>query len=128
VTDSSQAPMSLGARLAFLADAGVITTIARDLTAEAVARLTAAVGDLDPEDAAPLVTHIAMALSRLERGEPEPEMPPIVEAEIADRVDELTLARSLAERWEDVLGRPVPRNEELYVAVHLAALREGAAG
>lgn len=112
----------LAERLEFLAGAGVITATARLLTSETIARLVERLGGLDAEDGAPLVTHIAMALTRVERGEPEAELPAVVEAEIRDRVEDRAFAESLAARWREVLRRPIPDSEVQYVVVHLATL------
>jgi transcriptional regulatory protein LevR len=117
-------PISIADRLQFLADAGVITGTARDLTAESVVRIAARLGaSLDAEAAAPLVTHIAMALSRVERGEQEADLPAVVEAEIADLLQERAFAETLARRWGEVLDRTIPESEVLYVVVHLATLQ-----
>lgn len=116
----------LSARLEFLAGAGVITPTARRLTDESIREIGARLMPLDADGGAPLVTHIAMALTRVERGEPEAELPQIAEAELADRHDERALAAELAAAWEAALGQPIPKNEVSYVALHLAALREAA--
>jgi hypothetical protein len=119
--------VSLPARLAFLADAGVITATARDLTEASIREISARLLPLDAEDGASLVTHIAMALTRVERGEPEPELPQIAADELVDRPEERALAHDLAVTWEASLGRPIPDSEVSYVAIHLAALRLAAA-
>lgn len=119
---SDEMVTSLADRLRFLDDAGVITAIARRLTSETIDRLVERLGGLDAEAGAPLVTHIAMALTRVERGEPEPELPSVVEAEIMDRLEERAFAESLAARWSEVLELPIPDVEVQYVVVHLAAI------
>lgn len=116
-------PISIADRLQFLAGADVITVTARDLTVESVGRIAARLGaPLDPDAAGPLVTHIAMALSRVERDEPEAVLPAVVEAEVANLLEERTFAEALAARWSEVLGRPIPESEVLYVVAHIATL------
>jgi transcriptional regulatory protein LevR len=116
-------PIPIAERLRFLAEADVITGTARDLTTESVDRIAARLrAPLDPEAAAPLVTHIAMALSRVERGEQEAALPAVVEAEVADLLEMRRFAEALAERWSEVLDRPIPESEILYVVAHLATL------
>ncbi len=124
VDRSASAPVSLAQRLAFLADSGVVSRTARRLTEEAMADVAARVGALDQETAAALATHVAMALTRVDRREPEAQLPDVAAAELESRPEELAFARELADRWERELGRQIPRAEVAYVALHLAALVE----
>ncbi|MDQ6796238.1 MAG: PRD domain-containing protein [Chloroflexota bacterium] len=117
--------LSLAGRLDLLEDSGVITPGARRVTSAAIGRIEdLLLVTLDDESGGPLVTHIAVALSRIERNEPPPELPEIVALEIADRPEELRMAEGLAQEWQATIGAPIPAQEVTYVAAHLAALRD----
>jgi transcriptional regulatory protein LevR len=126
VDGSRDAPVSLAQRLAFLAESGVISATARRLTEEAMVDVETRVGLPDDDVAAALATHVAMALTRLDRNEPDAKLPEIATEELESRPEERAFARQLADRWERELGRPVPAAEIGYVALHLAALAEAA--
>jgi hypothetical protein len=118
------APVTIAERLAFLTDAGVVTPTAARLTSKAIDEVTRRLGPIDDEPLAPLATHLAMALTRVDRAEPEAELPAIADAELASRPDERAFAVDLAQRWAAELGRPIPEGEISYVALHIAALAE----
>jgi hypothetical protein len=78
---------------------------------------------LDEANGAMLVTHLAMALTRAERGEEHPGDPP------AAVVDEVRLHetewRFVAERLAacaDAIGAPLPDAEQAFVTAHLCAV------
>ena len=122
---SNDARLSLAGRLDLLEDSGVITPEARRVTSATIGRIEAfLLVTLDDESGGPLVTHIAVALSRIERNEPPPELPEIVALEIADRPEELRMAEALAREWQATTGASIPAQEVSYVAAHLAALHD----
>ena len=83
---SNDERLSLAGRLDLLEDSGVITPEARRVTSATIGRIEAyLLVTLDDESGGPLVTHIAVALSRIERNEPPPELPEIV-AQVAERL------------------------------------------
>ena len=97
--------LSLAGRLDLLENSGVITPAARRVTSAAIGRIEdLLLVTLDDESGGPLVTHIAVALSRIERNEPPPELPEIVASEIADRPEELRMAEGLAREWQATPG------------------------
>lgn len=112
-------------RLDLLERSGVITPRARLLTVSTIGRIEGSLGlALDEDNGAVLVTHVGMALSRVERGEPEPDIPEVVVDEIAERYLEHELAASLVAEWSAALGRPIPDAELSYLVVHLSVLRD----
>lgn len=114
---------AFAARLDLLERAGEITPTARRLTDEVVDEIAREFGlDLDEEYGAQLVTHLAMALGRLDRGEPEATALAVVEEELAECRREHDFARRVLERCGAELGRSVPEGEVAYLAVHLCAL------
>lgn len=117
--------ISLADRLDLLETSGVITSEARRITDEAITRIEDLLKvTLDEESGGPLVTHIAVALSRVARDEPAPDLPDVVAAELASRPEEVRMAEGLAQDWQAALGAPIPPQEVSYVAAHLAALRD----
>src|SRR3954447_10285664 len=82
------ASISLADRLAFLADSGVVSPTARRLTEAAMADVEERIGSLDEDAAAALATHVAMALTRLDRREPPVDLPDVAAAELESRPDE----------------------------------------
>ena len=117
-------PLSIPARLDLLESSGTTTATATRLARRfhrTVAEQFAA-----PEDALVerLITHIAMALTRVERGEPEADLPEVAAAELDSRVAERKLAAGYCDQWEAELGRSIPQSERDYLAVYLAALSD----
>lgn len=114
-------------RLDLLERAGVISARARAATVQALGAIEDFGGvPLSDESGAQFVTHLAMALTRVDRDEETPALPPIVGHEIAGRATEWQFARELAEGWQSHLGRPLPDGEVAYLVVHLSVLRERA--
>lgn len=110
-------------RLDLLQEAGLITQLARRLTEFMVVELAAEfVLPLDDSSGAPMVTHIAMALTRLNRGEEPPALSTSLERELAGKVDERAAITRLMDEAADALGREVPETEISYMTLHLAAL------
>jgi transcriptional regulatory protein LevR len=110
-------------RLTLLEESGQIGAPVRRLTEEIVADVERAFSvALDEEEDAFFVTHLALALARMERGEAEQEAPAVMEAEAAPHVDERRVAEQLLEQAAAALGRTAPRPEILYVTLYLAAI------
>ena len=110
-------------RLDLLEEAGQITPLARRLTEIMVAELANEFQlVLDEESGAPMVTHIAMALTRLNRGEVAAPLSESLEKELADRVSERAAVTRLMHETAGVLGREVPDTEISYMTLHLSAL------
>ncbi len=110
-------------RLDLLEEAGQITPLARRLTEIMVAELANEFQlVLDEESGAPMVTHIAMALTRLNRGEVAAPLSESLEKELADRVSERAAVTRLMNETAEVLGREVPETEISYMTLHLSAL------
>lgn len=118
----------LGARLDLLERTGVISSMARRLTEQAVHRIADRYRlALNEETAGPLVTHVAVALTRVEQGGAEVELPAVADAETAELVEERAFAEVLRADWEEALDRSVPDAEVGYLVLHLALLlRQGA--
>jgi transcriptional regulatory protein LevR len=113
----------LEGRLDLLERAGEITSRARQLTATAIARIEREFDvRLDESNAAQLVTHLAMALSRLDRRDVETSVPAVVDDELAAYTREFAFSRALLDDLGSQLERPVPEAEVAYMTVHLAVL------
>jgi len=111
-------------RLDLLERGGVVSSTARSATERAwsvIAEFCAA--GADDETAGQLVTHLAVALTRLDLKEPAPDLPTTVGDEIAGRTAEWRFARELAAGWEADFGQPLPEAEIGYLVVHLSVLR-----
>lgn len=116
---------SIPARLELLETSEVITPRARTLTEDAMETIqTRFASPLPAERAAQIATHVAMALTRLERGQLEADLPTVVTDELADRHEERNLATQLAEGWKQALGAGVPQSEVDYLVMHLAVLAD----
>lgn len=115
----------LQSRLDLLTSAGEITAQARTLT-EDVIRAIATEFDvqLDEENGAQLVTHLAMSLTRLERGTAEEFTIAGVDDEIRGRVREREFSTRTLGRCGEQLAREVPEAEIAYLTLHLCALIE----
>jgi hypothetical protein len=72
---------------------------------------------IDEENGAMLVTHLAMAITRSERGEPLDEAPPqLLVDEVAAHPAELDFVRSR------LAGLGLPGSEEIFMAAHVCTL------
>jgi transcriptional regulatory protein LevR len=122
-SNSTMIDAELQSRLNLLTSAGEITARARTLT-EDVIRAVATEFHLwlDEDNAAQLVTHLAMALTRLERGTAEESTISVVDDEIRARVREREFSARTLRRCGEQLGREVPPAEIAYLTLHLCAL------
>jgi hypothetical protein len=110
-------------RLDLLQEADQITPLARRLTVFMVAELATEFDlTLDETSGAPMVTHIAMALTRLNRGEVAAPLSRSLERELAGRVAERAAITRLMGEVARLLGRDVPETEISYMTLHLATL------
>jgi transcriptional antiterminator len=111
-------------RLDLFEESGQITSLSRWLTENALARIAKEFDlELTEENASQFVTHFAMALSRLQRGDfAEPSA--VVAEELAGRERERAVVRVIAGDIEQVLDRQVPDSEVDYLTIHLLALLE----
>ncbi len=78
--------------------------------------------DLDEGLGAPLATHLAMALKRLEQGEVLQPAPGVLWQELQGYPAQLELAKSLIAGLEQRLGMMIPPDEAGFVALHLARI------
>jgi transcriptional regulatory protein LevR len=109
-------------RLDMLEESGQITALARWLTESSLARIADELSvALSEENAAQFVTHLAIALDRLQRGEPV-EASAVVTDEVAEFPRERAVMRRIMAECEKVLDREVPDAEVDYMTVHLCAL------
>ena len=112
-------------RLDLLLESEQITPRARELTEQTVDRIEAAFGvGLDEDHGAQFVTHLAMALARLDRGDVEREVSSVVEQEISGRDRERSFMEEVLRDCGARIGRDVPEAEISYMTVHLCALTE----
>jgi hypothetical protein len=112
-------------RLDLLEESSQVTPLARWLTESSLARIGQTFElRLTEENAAQFVTHLAIALTRLQRGDPPVELSAVVADELKSRAQEREMLRSIMTECEDVLDRRVPDVEIDYMTVHLCALLE----
>jgi transcriptional regulatory protein LevR len=112
-------------RLDMLEESGQVTSLVRWMTENAVARIAQEFGiRLTEDNASQFVTHMAMALARLQRGDTEAPPSAALADEIADRDRERDLMRRIMDECEEVLDREIPESELDYMTVHLCALVE----
>ncbi|MFH8408168.1 PRD domain-containing protein [Streptomyces sp. NPDC018019] len=73
-----------------------------------------------------LTSHLLMALTRLQDGEPVEEFrtDDVVAAELAHHPHAVQRARAVSLRAERALGAPLPESEINFLAMHLAVLRK----
>jgi transcriptional regulatory protein LevR len=113
----------LGDRLDLLERTEEVTSLARELTDVAIQRIEGGFGVvLDEHNAGQLVTHLAVALSRLDRGEPLTTTLAVVDDELREHERQHRFARDLLGDLGARLGRPVPDAEVSYLTLHLCAL------
>ncbi|KAA6213724.1 PRD domain-containing protein [Streptomyces albofaciens JCM 4342] len=78
------------------------------------------------EDSAGMLTsHLLMALTRLQNGEPVAEFRTdgLAAAELAEHPRAVRRARAVSLRAEQALGAPLPESEIKFLAMHFALLR-----
>ncbi|WP_169950463.1 PRD domain-containing protein [Microbispora sp. H11081] len=110
-------------RLDLLEEARQITPLARRLTELAIAEIADELAvTFTEENAAPFVTHLAVALTRLNRFEREAAPSAVVDEEIRDRTREREVIQRVMEECEKLLDREVPESEIAYMTVHLCAI------
>jgi transcriptional regulatory protein LevR len=110
-------------RMDVLEASGQVTADARRLTEEVIAEIEREFAvHLDEDSGAQLVTHLAMALSRVDRGDPQMTALAVVTDELADCPREHEFSRRVLGRCGEQLGRAVPEGEIAYLAVHLCVL------
>jgi transcriptional regulatory protein LevR len=113
-------------RLDMLEESGQVTALARWMTESSLARITQEFGlRLTEENASQFATHVAMALSRLQRGEDEAPLSEALADEVRGHARERELVRRIMSECEPLLERSVPEVEIDYATVHLCALLEG---
>ncbi len=113
-------------RLDLLETSGQVSPQARRLTIELVEGVEREFRlRLDEDNGAMLVTHLAMSLTRLERGLVESEVPALVREEIEEHDRELVFMRSALAACGDALGRPIPQAEVLFMTAHLYVVLQG---
>jgi transcriptional antiterminator len=110
-------------RMDLLESSGQVTAQARLLTEDVIAQIEQEFAvRLDEQSGSQLVTHLAMALSRLDRGDPQPRALPSVAAELAQYPREREFSRRVLGECGQRLGRPVPEGEIDYLAMHLCVM------
>ena len=117
--------MLLRDRLALLEASGVVTTRAAALTLEATQQVERAFGISLGEEAWEMgSTHLATALSRVERGQQLPAVDLESLEEIESRTEELQMARTLVAHFSEALGQQIDPGETYLIAAHLAIARD----
>lgn len=112
-------------RLDMLEESGQVSALARWMTENALARVSEELAlTLTEDNAAQFTTHIAMAFSRLQRGEAEADASSALAEEVAARPREREIVRRIMAECEALLERKVPAAEVDYMTVHLCALLE----
>lgn len=110
-------------RLDMLEESGQVTNLARRITELCLADLATDLDlTLNEDNAAQFVTHLAIALTRINRGDPEIAMSAVAAEEIADRRRELEAVTRVMGDASRLLQREVPGSEITYMTVHLCAL------
>jgi len=110
-------------RLDLLEESGQVTNLARRLTLMCLTDLTTTLDlELTEDNAAQFVTHLAIALTRINRGDPEIAMSAVAAEEIADRTREHDAVTAVMRDASRLLQRDVPESEITYMTVHLCGL------
>jgi hypothetical protein len=110
-------------RLDMLEESEQVTNLARRLTEMSVAQLSDELQLILTEDnAAPFVTHLAIALTRINRGDPEIAASAVAEEEIADRQRERDAVNRVMHDCSRLLQREISMSEISYMTVHLCVM------
>lgn len=110
-------------RLDMLEESGQVTNLARRLTEMSMAQLSEELQlTLTEANAAPFVTHFAIALTRINRGDPEIAGSAVAEGEIADRHRERDAVSHVMRDCSRLLQREIPPNEIAYMTAHLCVM------
>ncbi|SDI75091.1 PRD domain-containing protein [Natribacillus halophilus] len=105
-------------RLQILLEGDVITSKASEMAAEAADRM----GDQAPQAQLDmLITHLATALTRMERGE-ELEPPPEVLFNEVAQSPYLSNAKEEISWLEDRLGKTLPEEEQKFLQIHYVSI------
>lgn len=110
-------------RLDMLEESGQVSKLARRLTELALVDLAVDLGlRFTEDDSAQFVTHLAIALTRINRGDAPVEISAVAEEEIADRVREREAVSRVMRDCARVLERTVPEPEVSYMTLHLSGI------
>lgn len=110
-------------RLDMLEEAEQITPLARRLTELVLVELAEELGLVfTEENASMFVTHLAVALTRLNRREMAAPPSSLVDDEIRSRTRELAVMRRVMGECEKLLDREIPESEIAYMTMHLSAI------
>lgn len=116
--------MAFEERFALLVESGQVSAEAIGAVNDLLAGVVAYLGrPLDEEADAPAVTHLAMVMERLARGEEVPPLPEEVIDEARGCPEEWALAADLLQRAAAVWGRQAPVTEIAYLTIHLRSLK-----
>lgn len=112
-------------RLDMLEESEQVTKLARRLTEMALTDLATTLHlRFTEEESAQFVTHLAIALTRINRGDAPVELSAVVEEEIAGRTRERDAMARVIRDCARVLEREVPESEISYMTVHLCAISD----
>lgn len=111
-------------RLELLVKSGQVSRTVVEVVREIARKVKESFGlDLSEEDGSMFVTHLAVALERLRRGEPIKEAPESLLEEIREFHDESTFVSELEVYLNSRLGVSLPLAEKAFCVAHLRALR-----
>jgi transcriptional regulatory protein LevR len=114
---------SFEGRLDLLAASQQLTPEARAATVSFIGEFERHFGiELGEDNGALMVTHLAMAVTRLTRGAPEREAPSSLVREVGERPDEVAWVRGQMETMGRTLGITVPESEVTYMAAHVQTI------
>lgn len=112
-----------GERLDLLEQSGQVTNLARRLTELAVADLSSEFSlTMKEENAAQFVTHLCIALTRINRGDRQITVSAVAVEEIADRPREHEAVARVMGECSRLLQREIPESEIAYMTVHLCGI------
>jgi transcriptional regulatory protein LevR len=110
-------------RFEMLEESNQISPLARQLTGYVLSEISdTLIVKFNEKNAASFVTHLSLALTRIDRGEPGVEYSEVVEEAIVEFVNERIILQRLMNECSKVLGRIIPDSEISYMAVHLCAI------
>lgn len=115
--------MTFDARLRILRDAGQIGDQTLKRVKEAVGWLAERQLVLDEENGAMFVTHLAIALERLQKGEAVEGLAPALLTEVKGS-KHCAAGEQIAKELEELWGIVLPESEKGYVMLHLCMLLE----
>lgn len=113
-------------RFDMLEESDQITPLARHLTEFVLSEISVTLAlTFNENNAASFVTHLSLALTRINRGESGVEHSEIVEEAIEEFAAERLIVQRLMNECGTMLGRNIPEPEVSYIAVHLCAIVSG---